>query len=591
MKKITTPFVFALITLLAFGDAFATTSPLTTVAEQSGFQRTGRYAEVIALCDAFARAYPKAVRCIDFGRTPEGRPMKALVVSRSGALTPQSAKSKGIPVLLLQGGIHAGEIDGKDAGFLALRELLENQVVPGALDKITLVFVPVFNVDGHERFGRWNRPNQRGPEEMGWRVTGQNLNLNRDYAKADAPEMQAMLRLIDAWDPILYTDMHVTDGAQFQHDVSVTLEPAHSGDAELQKIGTALRNALIAKLGTQGSHALPFYPSFVIADDPSSGFADGVAPPRFSTGYMPMRNRIGILVETHSWKDYPTRVRITRNTLVDLIEIAAAQGKFWLQAEHDADARAMTLGGTVVPLQYAATDKKRSIDFLGYEYTRTPSDISGALMTHYDENKPQVWHIPLRDDVQPSLTVVAPTGGYLVPAAYAASTAQRLKLHGISYRFLDDARSTAKVEAFRASKATFSTQSFEGHMLLTVEGDWKPETRNVDAGALFVPIAQAKARLVMSLLEPKAPDSMLSWGQFNGAFEQKEYMEDYVAEQVAREQLAANPTLRDEFEKKLKADPAFAKDPQARLQFFYQRHSSWDERMNLYPVLRTATIP
>ena len=90
------------------------------------------------------------------------------------------------------------------------------------------VFVPVFNVDGHERFGRNNRPNQLGPEEMGWRVTAQNLNLNRDYVKADAPEMQAMLRLLNEWDPIVYVDLHVTDGAKFQHDVSVNVG-AHAG--------------------------------------------------------------------------------------------------------------------------------------------------------------------------------------------------------------------------------------------------------------------------------------------------------------------------------------------------------------------------
>ena len=581
----------AMMAFVAIGNAFAATVPLTTVAEQSGFQRTGRYSEVIALCGAYAKAYPKAVRCIDFGVTPEGRPMKALIVTRTGAFSPRSAKERGIPVLLIQGGIHAGEIDGKDAGFLALRQMLDDQAAPGALERITLLFVPVFNVDGHERFGRWNRPNQRGPEEMGWRATGQNLNLNRDYVKADAPEMQAMLRFIDAWDPVVYADLHVTDGAQFQHDVSITMEPVHSGDAELQKTGTALRNALIAKVNAQGSHALPFYPSFVIGDDPSSGFADGVATPRFSTGYMPLRNRFGILVETHSWKDYPTRVRVTRNAIVDLIELAATQGKAWLETAHQADARASRLGGATVPLDYAASDKSRSIDFLGYEYTRTKSDVSGALMIRYDENKPQVWHIPLRYDVQPTATAIAPTGGYLVPAAHAAWVAQRLKLHGISYRTLGSAHSAASVETFRASKATFAAQPFEGHMRLTLEGDWKPETRDVPAGALFVPIAQAKARLVVAIFEPKAPDSLAAWGEFNTAFEQKEYMEDYVAEQVAREQLAADPKLAAEFREKLKADPEFAKDPAARLQFFYQRHSSWDERFNLYPVMRTATVP
>src|SRR5207237_644768 len=174
--------------------------------------------------------------CLGFGRTPEARPMLALIASRTGALTPEAARKKGLPVLLVQGGIHAGEIDGKDAGFLALREALENRAAKGALDRQVLVFVPVFNVDGHERLGRWNRPNQIGPEEMGWRTTAQNLNLNRDYVKADAPEMRAMLRLLGQWDPILYADLHVTDGAQFEHDVSVTGGPTLAGDDELRKV-------------------------------------------------------------------------------------------------------------------------------------------------------------------------------------------------------------------------------------------------------------------------------------------------------------------------------------------------------------------
>src|SRR5262249_18265029 len=154
--------------------------------------------------------------------------------------------------------IHAGEIDGKDAGFLALREALEERSPASKLDKLVAIFVPVFNADGHERFGRWNRPNQRGPEEMGWRVTAQNYNLNRDYAKADTPEMQAMLRLVEAWDPLLTVDLHVTDGAMFEHDVSIQVEPGHAGDESLRKAGIALRDAVIGELAAQGSLPVPF---------------------------------------------------------------------------------------------------------------------------------------------------------------------------------------------------------------------------------------------------------------------------------------------------------------------------------------------
>ena len=582
--------VFAL--LLSSTAAVAAAEPaLTTHAERSGFTETGRYAEVIALCDAFARRYPKSVRCADFGTTPEGRPMKVLIVSTSGALTPAAARERDLPVTLIQGGIHAGEIDGKDAGFLALRELLDGKVAKGVLDEQVLVFVPVFNVDGHERFGAWNRPNQRGPKQMGWRTTAQNYNLNRGYAKADAPEMQAMLRLVDTWDPLASIDLHVTDGAKFEHDVSIQVEPVHAGDPALRAAGTALRDGVIAALAEHGALPLAFYPSFVVDDDPASGFVDGVAPPRFSHGYFYLRNRIGMLVETHSWKDYPHRVKVTHDAIVAVLEQVAAHGRDWRKLAAAADARARQLGGNPVALDFRATDKVREIAFRGYAYTRTPSEISGALMTRYDEDTPQIWKVPLRDEIVPGRVVEAPAAGYLVPAAYATKVAAKLDLHAIEYRRLANALPKASVATFRADQAEFATTSVEGHQRLDLEGTWKPETRDVAAGALFVPIAQPKSRLVMALLEPQAPDSLAAWGEFNNAFERKEYMEAYVAEEVAREMLARDPALKAEFERRVRDDAEFAADPAARLTFFYQRHSSWDERYRLYPVLRTDRMP
>ena len=229
----------------------------------------------------------------------------------------------------MQGGIHAGEIDGKDAGFLALREMLDGTAATGALAAATFVFVPVFNVDGHERFGRWNRPNQGGPEEMGWRTTAQNLNLNRDYVKADAPEMQAMLRLLDAWDPILYVDLHVTDGAKFQHDVSYNVEPTLAGDAELQRGGRALRDELMQRMRARARCRSISIPRSSATTIPPRASRSGRAAALLA-GYWAARNRIGVLVETHSWKDYPTRVRITRNTIVAMMEMAARDGRKWL---------------------------------------------------------------------------------------------------------------------------------------------------------------------------------------------------------------------------------------------------------------------
>ena len=579
-----------LLTLMAM-STIARDAPLGTIAERSGYRQTGRYDEVATLCAEFARTYPEAIRCIEFGRTPEGRPMLALVASRSGALTPEAALRMQLPVVLLQGGIHAGEIDGKDAGFLALRELLESEADPGVLGKVVVLFVPVFNVDGHERFGAWNRPNQRGPEQMGWRTTAQNYNLNRDYAKADSPEMRAMLALVEAWDPLIVADLHVTDGAQFEHDVSIQVEPLNAGDPALRRIGRTLRDGTLRHLEEHGSKPLAFYPSFVETDNPASGFVDGVAPPRFSTGYFWLRNRIAMLVETHSWKDYATRVRITRNTIMGMLEMVSRDGAAWRREALAADLRATRLAGVTLPLDFVATDESRTIDFRGYAYTRGRSEISGALMTRYDESMPQLWRIPLRDHVVAGTQISAPKGGYLVPSAFAASVEPVLRAHGIHFTRLGTALPRQDVQVFLAESAAFDATPVEGHQRVTLQGAWHDDKHDVGEGALFVPIAQPKARLAHALLEPQGPDSFAAWGVFNNRFEQKEYLEAYVAEDIARGMLRGDAALSREFYRRVREDATFAANPAARLDFFARRHTSWDRHFNLYPVFRLERVP
>jgi hypothetical protein len=571
---------------------------LITVAEESAFRCTGRTEEVTRLCAAFAAAWPHAVRNLDFGRSAQGRPMRALLACRADPRT--------VPVLLLQGGIHPGESDGKDAGFIALRELLRGTAAAGVLERLAILFVPAFNVDGHERFGRWNRPNQNGPEETGWRTTAQNLNLNRDYTKADTPEMRALLALIRAWDPLVCADLHVTDGADFQPDVSLQAEPINQGDAELYPAGRLLRDALIERLAAQGSLPLPFYPDLAVQDDPASGFLLTVYSPRFSTGYFPQRNRFTVLVETHSWKDYATRVRVTRNTIVALAELLAAHGAAWQAAVARADAAAARLGGTEVVLDYSSGWREGAsgqrtgaggaqgealIEFPGYAYTRELSPISGEPVTVYDPQTPQLWRVPFRDRVLPSLSVRAPLGGYLVPRGWAAVVGGRLAAHGIVALPLVAPTAALAVEAFRATAVQFATHPFEGRQRVGLTGAWARETAELAAGDLFVPIAQPLARLVMHLLEPQAPDSLASWGFFNACFEPKEYLEPYVAEQIAQSLLAGDPHLEAEFRQRLQQDPTFGADPAARREFFLRRHPSWDAQLNRYPIVRVAEAP
>jgi hypothetical protein len=577
-------------------------STLVTLAEQSGFTQTGRIDEVDRLCAALPAAWPDGVRAFEYGQSAEGRPLRALLASRSGAWVAEDLHDRRIPILMIQAGIHPGESDGKDAGFIALRELLSGAAAPGILERVALLFIPAFNPDGHERVGRWNRPNQNGPQITGWRTTAQNLNLNRDYTKADAPEMQAMLGLIKTWDPLICADLHVTDGADFEPDISIQVEPINQGDPELRSSGIQLRDALIDKLARQGSLPLPFYPDLAATDDPESGFVLTVYSPRFSTGYFPQRNRFTVLVETHSWKPYAKRVQVMRNTVVALAELGAEHGAAWLAKTGAADAAARTLGGTEATLDYQAGWREPAaagkaavaapagdpefIDFRGYAYTRTHSDISGARATVYDPSTPQIWRVPYRHRVEPALVVRAPRFGYIIPRAYVQTIGPRLAHHGILLASIPAYLKDQPLQQFRASRVSFSAQPFEGRMCARIEGEWQAEELIPAPLALFVPLAQPLARLVLALLEPQAPDSYAAWGFFNACFELKEQLEPYVAEQIARDVLASDPKLADEFARKLKDDALFSADPAARLEFFWRHHASWDQQLNCYPILR-----
>ena len=375
----------------------------------------------------------------------------------------------------------------------------------------------------------------------------------------------------------------MTDGADFEPDISLQAEPINQGDPQLFESGRELRDQLIDKLAAQGSLPLPFYPDLAKTDDPASGFLLTVYSPRFSTGYFPQRNRFTILVETHSWKDYAKRIRVTCNTIVGLAELVAMHGSRWEVEAHQADEDSIRIGGSDVTLAYKSRWREPTgaagmsqepdasgaemIEFRGYAYTREPSPISGDLVTVYDPRTPQIWQVPYRNRVEALLVVRAPLGGYVVPAGYAKEIGGKLSLHGISFEPVPEVIDTVRVEVFRATQATFSTVPFEGRMRASFEGRWTRESHNIAVGALFVPIAQPLARLVMALLEPQAPDSLAAWGFFNACFEQKEHMEPYVAEQIAREMLEKHPQLREEFTSRLAQDPAFAGESECAVEF------------------------
>ncbi len=558
--------------------------PWLTFYEQSGYTKTPRYGETIAYCKRLASASPW-VHYEPFGTSPQGRDLPLVVVSRDRVFTPREAAKSGKAVLLIQSGIHAGEIDGKDASLMLIRDIAIRKTLAPLLDHTILLFVPIFNVDGHERFGPYNRINQNGPEEMGWRVTAQNLNLNRDYMKADAPEMRAMLRLYSAWLPDLYVDCHVTDGIDFQYDVTYTMETGPNIDTGIaQWITTGLLPTVLPEVEASGHGIFPYV--FPREDrDLSRGILGGASTARFSTGYAALQNRPALLIETHMLKPYRVRVSATYELLKSVIACVNRSPRSLREAVRKADSATVATGrstGGTLPLTYALGADSVMVDFRGVASTIDTGMISGAPYPVYASTPEQV-SIPYFSYVKVTDSIAIPRA-YLIPPEWQ-SVRDVLLMHGIVVQRLAKPLSV-DVESYRLSKVKFGGRPYEGRQGVTFRADTIHQRRLYPAGSYLVRTDQRAAKVAIHLLEPRSPDSFVSWGFFNAIFEQKEYAETYVMEKVGKRLFEEHPELREEFEAALAADTVFAHNAAARVNWVYQRSPWRDASLNVYPVGR-----
>src|SRR6201997_54380 len=219
--------LLALLVLLATGLFAQNTSQSNdwaTPAEQSNYRTTPDYAATMAYLRRIAIAKPQQVRIEPFGKTGEGRELDIVIASKDGVFDPDKLHAAKHPIVLVQNAIHAGEMDGKDSCLALLRDMVITEKDSALLDRAVFVFIPMYNADGHERRSPYNRINQNGPEQMGWRGNAMNINLNRDYMKADAPETRAFMSMFHRWLPDFFVDDHVTDGADYQYDVTFTID-------------------------------------------------------------------------------------------------------------------------------------------------------------------------------------------------------------------------------------------------------------------------------------------------------------------------------------------------------------------------------
>jgi hypothetical protein len=550
-----------------------TTDPWITPSEASGFVDTPDYAATRAWLEKLAAASP-LLRIESFGTSPDGRDLYYVRASKKAR-----AGGPAKPVLLAQGGIHAGEIDGKDAGLMLLRDIALRGK-DGLLDKADLVFVPIFNVDGHERSSAFSRPNQRGPTEQGWRTTSQNLNLNRDYLKADAPEMQAMIRLIEKLDPVLYLDLHVTDGADFQYDINMGFVGWEGWFARSPAIGRWLdsrfRPVIDADLKRAG-HIPGLYVNAIDARDFDKGLVMEADKPRYSTGYGDARRLPTVLVELHSLKNYRQRVLATYVLVESALKLVGDDAGP-VRAAIDAD---KALRPTEVTVRWKPRAAPLyTIDFLGLAHDKVASTASGRDEVRWLD-RPITQKMPIFGD-EPDVTVKLPRAWW-VPAS-ATSVIDRLKLHGIAFESIT-APKTLAVDMVRLVDPKLGIPD-EGHVPLTAGFTHETRSETFPPGSVRVPADQPLSVLAAQLLEAESSDGALAWNFFPAILQRTEYMEAYVTAPMADAMLKADPALKARFEAKLAADPAFAADGEARLAWFYEQTPYSDDRYLLYPVAR-----
>jgi hypothetical protein len=496
---------FRLILLLVLATpcaARADAPPLLTVAEKSDFQATSRHAEVVAFCERLAKR-AAVVRLGELGTSFEGRKLPLLILADPPVATPEEAARSGKLVVFVLANIHAGEVDGKEGVLMLARDLATAKDRP-LLKDLVLVIAPIFNADGNDRIAKTNRPGQAGPAEgAGIRANAQGFDLNRDFVKLESPEMRALVRLLNRWDPAVFVDCHTTNGSFHRYTITYEGGRCPAGDP---RVVTFVRDDMLPDVGRrlekEAGYRSYFYGNF--AGDRSRW--ETVPPtPRYGIHYVGLRNRIAILSESYSYAPYKDRVLASRAFVKSICEYAADNrnriGKMLDQVRRDtvrAGKEPKDTDRTVLRSRPAPVGRPHP--FAGYvEEVKNGRRVSTGQPKEYEV---QYW-----GGTEATLSVRRPFA-YLLPASLTGVT-EILQRHGIEVEALREGVE-AEVEVYRIDKVT-RTPAFQKHQPVSVEATARKEARRLAPGTVMVRTAQPLGSLAAYLLEPQSEDGLVTW--------------------------------------------------------------------------------
>jgi hypothetical protein len=408
--------------------------------ETSNGLKTATYQETIDFVNTVSNA-SEMVSKWEYGYSSQGYELPMLIIDKDGLENSEFIRKKGRIILLVQANIHPGEPDGNDAMMLLIKDLINGDKLE-LLNKVSILFAPAVNADGMNRFGSYNRINQNGPEEMGWRTNAQNLNLNRDFVKADAPAMQAWLQMYDKWQPEFFIDCHTTDGADYQYVITYVLETMGNMDEGLTQWQKEKYLPFVEAGMYEADYPIFPYVSFRRWHDPRSGLYSRPGRPMLSQGYTALRNRPGLLIETHMLKPYKQRVLATKKMIELTLESLNKEGdvlkKLIFDAEQYVASKEFRSPDKPFAVAYENTDRHDTVDFLGVEYDIVKSDLTGGEWFQYHTDKPTTFRLPLYRYPEAAYEVVLPEA-YIIPKEWS-TVIERMKLHDIKMEEIDIAR-------------------------------------------------------------------------------------------------------------------------------------------------------
>ncbi len=555
---------------------------LSTPFEQDDNQSSS-YHDVIDYYQRLAAWHPDQVQLTSHGSTDVGFPLHTVVIDLDGDFDPVSAKAKGKVIVFVNNAIHPGEPCGIDASMMFGRDLLNGKLDRSLLEKVTLVVVPVYNIGGSLNRGAFSRANQNGPAAYGFRGNARNLDLNRDWVKADSRNAKTMNKIFGYWKPHIFIDNHTSNGADYQYSITLIATQHNKLQTDLaqlmnQQMLPFLYNAMLER-------DWEMTPYVYARSTPDKGIAGFLDLPRYSSGYAALHNAISFMPETHMLKPFKNRVWSVYHFMDAMLHFVQDNHQLVLDTKAKADQA--TQAQSSFDLNWSLDQSRAdTIQFKGYTPKYKPSLISGKDRLYYDRAAPFTTSIPHYNYYQSTLSVEKPAA-YYIPQAYQ-DVIDRLRWNGVELQRLEK-DTPLEMDFYYIKDYKSRTSPYEGHYLhYNVEAEQKTLKIEALKGDYIVYANQASNQYILHTLEPQAPDAFFAWNFFDGILMQKEHFSSYVFEDLAYSYLEENPALKAKLETKKEEDEQFAGSARAQLNFIYEHSPYYEPTYRRYPIARLS---